>query len=379
MVVDMNADSPIVSVIMPCYNQGQYLDEAVESVLAQTYKNFEIIVINDGSTDAETIQILRHYHKPQVKIIHTENRGPSLARNTAIQHASGKYILPLDADDRIGQGYLEAAVAILEADPSVGIVYSEAEFFGIVTGKWELPNFQFPEILLGNGIFNSSLYRRVDWETVGGYQENMVYCWEDYDFWLALIELGRQVVRLPDIFFFYRQVPKSRDHQANREQHISAHTQIYHNHPKLYSDHIDHIFRRIADKNDSIEHFAAQASQLAIALEQTQSQLGQAQSQLGLTQSQLEQIQEPLTQTRMQLAQTQSQLVQTQDQLSQTQDQLHQTQAELAQTQEQLTQTQDQLGQVKSLIEAMRTSKFWQLRSAWFRFKRAIGLSTEEA
>ena len=375
----MNADSPIVSVIMPCYNQGQYLDEAVESVLAQTYQNFEIIVINDGSTDAETIQILSHYDKPQVKIIHTENCGPSSARNTGIEHSCGQYILPVDADDRIGKGYLEKAVAILEANPRVGIVYSEAEFFGTITGKWELPDFQFPEILLGNGIFNSSLYRRVDWETVGGYQENMVHCWEDYDFWLSLIELGREVVRLPDIFYFYRQVPNSRDHQANREQRIQAHTQIYHNHTQLYSAHIDHIFRRIADKNDSIEHFAAHARQLETALQQTQTQLEQTQSQLRQTQTQLEQAQEPLTQTQMQLLQTQTQLGQTQDQLGQTQDQLHQTQEQLAQMQEQLAQTQEQLGQVKSLTAAMRTSKFWQLRSAWFRLKRAIGLSTEEA
>jgi cellulose synthase/poly-beta-1,6-N-acetylglucosamine synthase-like glycosyltransferase len=366
----MNADSPIVSVIMPCYNQGQYLDEAVESVLAQTYQNFEIIVINDGSTDAETIQMLRHYEKPQVKIIHTENRGPSVARNTGIEHACGQYILPLDADDRIGKAYLESAVAVLEADPNVGIVYSEVEFFGTITGKWALPDFQLPEILLANRIFNSSMYRRVDWEKVGGYRENMVYCWEDYDFWLALIELGRRVVRLPEIFYFYRQVPNSRDHQANREQRIQAHAQIYHNHPRLYSDHIDYIFRQLMDRDDTIEHCGIHARQLETTLKQVQWQLEQ-------TQWQLEQTQEPLGQTQGQLVQVQRQLAQTQAELAQVEEQLGQTQAELVQMQEQLAQTQEQLGQAKSLTAAMQTSKFWKLRSAWFRVKRAIGLSTE--
>ena len=329
-------DSPIVSVIMPCYNQGHYLDEAVESVLAQTYRNFEIIVINDGSTDQATSQILHHYDKPQVKIIHTENRGPSAARNTGIKHSTGKYVLPLDADDRIGKTYLESAVQILEADSTIGIVYCEAEFFGAKTGKWELPNYQFPEILLGNGIFNSSLYRRADWEMVGGYRENMVYNWEDYDFWLSLIELGRRVVRIPEVLYFYRQVPNSRDHQTTREQRIQCHAQIYQNHTQLYSDNIDYIFRRIADKNESIEAFAAQNRKLEAALQQTQ------------------------------------------EQLQQTQEQLQQTQNQLQQTQEQLQQTQEQLQQVKSWIEAVQTSKFWKLRSTWFRIKRAIGLPLED-
>jgi glycosyltransferase involved in cell wall biosynthesis len=335
---------------MPCYNQGQYLDEAVESVLNQTYQDFEIIVINDGSTDEETIQILHHYEKQKVKIIHTENRGPSVARNTGIKNSSGKYILPLDADDRIGKTYLEAAVEILEKDSTIGIVYCEAEFFGTKTGKWDLPDFHFPEILLGNGIFNSSVYRRNDWERVGGYRENMVYNWEDYDLWLSLIELGRGVVRIPETLYFYRQVPNSRDHQTTSEQRIQCHAQIYHNHTRLYSDNIDYIFRRIAEKNESIHQFAASLAEVKTVLSQAQSQLGQAQQQLG----------------------------QTQTQLGQTQQQLEQAQTQLGQTQQELNQTQQELQRSRAQVEAMQTSKFWKLRSAWFQVKRTIGLPVED-
>ena len=184
----MTKSDPTVSVIIPCYNQGQYLDEAVKSVLSQTYQNFEIIVINDGSTDPETIEIIKNYQKPKTTIIHTKNQGVVASRNYAIELYQGKYLLPLDADDKIGNTYLEEAVKLLESNENLGIVYCEAEFFGQKTGKWELSEYQFPNILLSNMIFCSGFFRKFDWQQVNGYNPNMVYGWEDYDFWLHLAE-----------------------------------------------------------------------------------------------------------------------------------------------------------------------------------------------
>ena len=89
-----------VSVIIPCYNQGQYIEEAVKSVLAQTYQNFEIIIVNDGSTDEFTNKLLSDYDKQKTKVLHTDNQGLASARNNGIKVAKGKYILPLDADER---------------------------------------------------------------------------------------------------------------------------------------------------------------------------------------------------------------------------------------------------------------------------------------
>jgi len=109
----MSELSPTVSVIVPCYNQGIYLDEAIQSVLGQTYQDFEIIIVDDGSDDGLTgltNDLLRDYRRKRTRVIRTENRGVVSARNTAISHARGKYILPLDADDRIGSEYLEKAV-----------------------------------------------------------------------------------------------------------------------------------------------------------------------------------------------------------------------------------------------------------------------------
>ena len=267
---------PIVSVIMPCFNQGQFIEEAVESIIAQTFTPVEIIIINDGSTDIETVRLLNHYQKPNVSVIHTENRGPSAARNVGIHQAKGQYILPVDADDRIAPTYLEKAVPILASQPEIGIVYTQAELFGAKTGSFDLPPYQFPDILLGNMIFNSSLYRKADWEKVGGYNENMVCGWEDYDFWLSILELGKDVFRIPEVLYYHREVANSRSEQMTQEHWVKSYTQIFANHPQLYSDHIDILFRQIVELREDVH--------------QTHSHLHQAQNQLHQVHSQLHTI-----------------------------------------------------------------------------------------
>lgn len=240
----MSELNPTVSVIVPCYNQGIYLDEAIESVLAQTYPNFEIIIVDDGSDDPTTIEILRDYRRERTRVIRTENRGVVNARNTAIARARGKYILPLDADDRIGDTYLEKAVKIFDDNPAIGIVYCEAEFFGERQGKWELPPYRFPDILIRNAIFCSGFFRKADWQKISGYNPNMIDGWEDYDFWLSIIETGSEIYRIPEILFYYRQRKYSRSTDTNSRA-IAIHARIFHNHRELYLQNIEILFRSI--------------------------------------------------------------------------------------------------------------------------------------
>ena len=120
---------PKVSVIIPCYNLGEYIDEAVESVINQTYQDLEIIIVNDGSTDELTNHLLSGYTRPKTRVLITPHQGVAAARNTGIKESQGEYILPLDADDKIGIGYVDEAVKILDSDSSVGIVYCDAVFF----------------------------------------------------------------------------------------------------------------------------------------------------------------------------------------------------------------------------------------------------------
>ncbi len=235
----VSLDTPIVSVIIPCYNQGNYLDEAVNSVLAQSFRQFEIIIVNDGSTDGATNRLLTDFSRPQTRVISTENQGLAAARNNGIRAARGRYILPLDADDRIEPTYLEQAVACLDTHPEVGIVYCRARLFGAVETAWALPDFSLDAMLIDNVIFCTALFRRCDWELVGGYDESFRHGWEDYDFWLSLLERGRQVCRLPEILFAYRVSPDSMVRARPRQHKLTTFRTIFHKHQQLFTDHIE--------------------------------------------------------------------------------------------------------------------------------------------
>jgi glycosyltransferase involved in cell wall biosynthesis len=223
-----------VSVVIPCFNQGAYLPEAVDSVLAQTFRDIEIIIVDDGSDDPETIRILNQYEKGDVKLIRTSNKGLAAARNRGIREATGKYILPLDADDKIGKGYASDAVSILDEHPDIGIVYCEAVYFGLKNERWLLPEFSLDHIIRHNIIFCSAFFRKEDWEAVGGYNINMVYGWEDWDFWLSLIGLQRKVYRIPKIFFHYRLRETSMVRSIDEEKDFFMRLHVCLNHRALF-------------------------------------------------------------------------------------------------------------------------------------------------
>ena len=237
-----------ISVIIPCFNDGAYIQEAIDSVNAQTFQKIEIIIVDDASTDLETLKILATLEQENLQVIFSEkNGGPSVARNIGISKASGKYILPLDADDKIAPTYLEKAKKILDRDSQIGIVYCEAKLFGQKSEMWQLPPFSFPEILISNMIFATALFRKEDWKSVGGYNENMKEGNEDYDFWLSILELNRKVYRIPEVLFYYRIKKVSRTSKlvVNEDININTYIQIFKNHQKLFLQNIDIFLREL--------------------------------------------------------------------------------------------------------------------------------------
>ncbi len=230
--------APLVTVVIPCYNHGKFIKESIDSVLAQTYADFEIVVVNDGSTDPLTTTLLGDFQREKTTVVHTANQGLAEARNTGIRRARGRYILPLDADDRIAPAYLEQAVAILEADPEVGIVYCRAQLFGAADCEWQLPEYSLEAMLFDNIIFCSALFRREDWQLSGGYDPGMIYGWEDYEFWLGLLERGRRVVKIPEILFYYRVASDSMVRSRERWQKVAMFERAYQRHQALFSRHI---------------------------------------------------------------------------------------------------------------------------------------------
>lgn len=205
---------PLVSIIVPCYNQGIFLEECLQSILEQSYENWECIVINDGSIDnTEEIAIEWKKRDKRFKYVYQQNKGVSTARNNAIDKAVGKYILPLDGDDKIGNNYLELGVKIFLENPNINLVYCNAEYFGITEGPCELPPFDRKKILLGNMILSCALYKKEDWKSVGGYDIKMKEGYEDWEFWINLVLNIKdfKVVKLDYVGFYYRRKEISRD------------------------------------------------------------------------------------------------------------------------------------------------------------------------
>ncbi len=195
---------PQISVIITCYNDGIYIEEAIESVEKSTFKNFEIIIVDDCSTDDETKSILKELERKGHFILWLPKNGDlGNARNQGIKIAKGNYILPLDADDRIINTYLEKASAVLDKDKSTGVVYCNVKRFGELSDTWMLPPYSFSRLLTGNYIVSASLFRKECWNIVGGYDTSLVI-YEDWEFWVAIGSKGFEMHHLNEVLFEYR-------------------------------------------------------------------------------------------------------------------------------------------------------------------------------
>ena len=195
---------PLVSVVIPVYNMEEFLEETLDSVLSSDYPNFEVIVMDDGSKD-RSLEIAESYKSryENVRVYTQANSGVATARNHAISKAGGVYILPVDADNRISKELIHSAVDILESDPEVKVVCPRAEFFGDRSGEWVLPPFSLSLLARKNMMDTCAVYRKSEWERIGGYCAEIV-AREDWEFWISMLKDGGKVVKLPEIGLFYR-------------------------------------------------------------------------------------------------------------------------------------------------------------------------------
>ncbi len=198
--------TPLVSIIIPCFNDGKYLSEAVHSAQKQTYPATEIIIVNDHSTDPLTCKALEEAVASGLRVLHVHEgkKGLPAARNVGINAAAGEFILPLDADDKLAPTYIEKAVTAFSQNPRLGICYCRAHCFGLKRGPWKLPDYSFERILSGNMIFATALFPKALWQEVGGYDENLYLGMEDYALWLQITSREYEVHRLEETLFFYR-------------------------------------------------------------------------------------------------------------------------------------------------------------------------------
>lgn len=196
--------TPIVSIIVPCYNQAQYLPETLDSVLVQTYYNWECIVVNDGSTD-NSLSIANEYacRDQRIKVVSQENSGPSAARNHGVQESHGKFILFLDGDDIIAPNYLARGLEYLESHPTCVLYYSKIQYIGKRCGIFDICYTSYKDLLAGNSIVCTCLIHRKDFDRVGGFDENMKG-YEDWEFFIRLLYKNEMVFQDSEVLFYYR-------------------------------------------------------------------------------------------------------------------------------------------------------------------------------
>lgn len=212
---------PKVSVVIPCFNHGKYIDGAVESILKQTYQDFEIIIVDDGSDDLFTRERLSRYKHPKIEVMRIKNTGVSGARNIGIKRAKGKYILTLDADDNFHSKFLERAVKILHRNPKVGVVTSIVQELGLRKRIWYPKGGDIRNFLTFNNCLSNALFRKKCWEEVGGYDNRMTEGYEDWNFWIAITQRGWVVYTIEEALSFYR----IHDYSRNRKS-IERHPEL---------------------------------------------------------------------------------------------------------------------------------------------------------
>jgi glycosyltransferase involved in cell wall biosynthesis len=232
---------PRVSVIVPVFNAGRWLEQALASVAAQTFRDREVVIVDDGSTDAATLACLEAAAtRPDVTVHRTENHGPAAARNLAVERARGDLILPLDADDALAPAYLAKTVAALDAAPPADVCYTWIGLVGGHQGTWRTGGFSVPELLARCTVHVTALYRRAVWEAVGGYDPRFAESWEDWDFWLGAAARGFTARCVPEVLAFYRRTGSSRERKA-REPATSRSLmrRLVEKHRALYDAHLD--------------------------------------------------------------------------------------------------------------------------------------------
>lgn len=226
-----------VGIVIPCHNYGTYLREAVESVLGQNYRDWELIIVNDGSTDcsvSEAKRLIAENPQAPITLIEQDRQGLSIARNTGISRCATEYILPLDADDKLHPAMLEKCVALLDANPGIGIAYTDWQYFGLRHDICAAPEYDFHRLChKGNLFVCAALMRREAWAKTGGFNPNMAMGLEDWDFWISCGEQGFFGKRIPEVLFYYR--TKKTGVNIHAQRHFKElWCQIILNHPGLY-------------------------------------------------------------------------------------------------------------------------------------------------
>ncbi|MGA9315628.1 MAG: glycosyltransferase family A protein [Solirubrobacteraceae bacterium] len=224
----MNED---ITVVVTCFNYGAFLAESVHSALAQEGGEPRVIVVDDGSTDEQTLEELERL-PPRVELVRQTNAGVAAARNAALSFLQTPYALVLDADDRLAEGALSRLRTPLREDPKLGFSYGAIRFFGSWEGVMKLPPYDPYRLLYRHNIGLTALMRRELVQDVGGY-DPAFGGYEDWEFWLHALACGWRGARVNEVTYLYRRHGSTRHHGA-RERYRATFRQLRQKYPQLY-------------------------------------------------------------------------------------------------------------------------------------------------
>lgn len=238
--------TPRVSVVVPCFDLGEFLDEAVDSVLRQTFTDLEVLVVDDGSSDPATVALLDRYDRPRTRVLRAAHAGASAARNRGIREARGEYLSAFDADDVLEPAFLEKTVAALDADPSLTFASCWLRAFGDEAWEWKPERCDLATLLGECTVLGPALVRRRAVVDAGGYDEALGERGdEDWDLWLTLLERGHRGTILPEILLRYRRRHGSLGARAVRpENHLGLVEYLVRKHAASYERHWDEVLLR---------------------------------------------------------------------------------------------------------------------------------------
>ena len=231
-----------VSVVIPCYKQAHFLSDALQSILEQTFQDWECIIVNDGSPDNTEI-IANEWVKKDDRFyyFYKDNGGLSSARNYGIARANGQYILTLDSDDKYEKTFMGKAVKVLENNQKSGVVSSWCYRFvdNVHSELFKPTGKNLNDFLFRNAAIGTSLFRKQCWEEVQGYDEEMKNGYEDWEFYIRVGIKGWETKIIEEPLFFYRQNLVSMRTIAVNNYDIEIRLYIFKKHKDLYQNHFD--------------------------------------------------------------------------------------------------------------------------------------------
>lgn len=233
----------LLSVVIPYYNLGKTLPETIESIKETEYKNYEIIIVNDGSTDEESLEVLKKYENDdKIKIINIENKGLANARNVGAEAARGEFVAFIDADDKVDKTFYGRAIDILHQYKNVSYVYSWVQYFEGSQAVWPTFNVHIPYLLCANMLAAFVVIRKNDFLNFGKNRIMMEYGMEDYDGWVSLAENGCLGVSIPEKLNLYRVRKDSMSRQFNKKMRIYLYQISRQGHEKIFEKYSKDIY-----------------------------------------------------------------------------------------------------------------------------------------